>query len=134
MKRGEGWQEKEEDQFGHDPSVRRLRRVFAAAEAGQNQLLDRLNIGRLDRRLGQWRKVALHLFERGWARATREGVHLEEEDVGHLYLFCLARALATRGIAVPGEALPANAAVARLLEEKLPAFVFSVAAASTTIR
>jgi hypothetical protein len=108
----------EEDRFGHDPSVRRLRRVFAAVEAEQNALLDRLTIGRLDGRLRQWRKTALHLFEQGWARAAREGVYLEEKDAAHLYLLCLARALGTRGIVVPREALPANPAVARLLEEK----------------
>jgi len=94
-----------------------LRRVFAATEEAQNLLLHRLGMGRLDKRLGPCRKKALLLFEEGRARLSREGVRLEEKDVAQLYLFCLARALMEQGLAVPREALPENAAMARLLEE-----------------
>ncbi len=107
-----------EDEWGRDPQVRSLRRIFGAGEAKQARPLEDLGIRPLDARLGQLRRMALHLFERSWAGAGRTGATLGEKDVADLYLHCLARVLATRGITVPGRALPDNVAVARLLEEK----------------
>ncbi|MGD0228734.1 MAG: hypothetical protein ABSC19_00045 [Syntrophorhabdales bacterium] len=107
-----------EDDWGRDPSVQSLRRIFKAVEAKQGRLLEGLDIRRFDKRLGQWRKMTLHLFEERWTDAARSGVRLEENDVADLYLHCLAKTLATRGMVVPREAFPANPAVARLLEGK----------------
>ena len=107
-----------EDEWGRDPQVKSLRRIFRAVEATQARLLEGLNIDRFDKRLGQWRKMALHLFEQNWATAARRGMHLEEADVADLYLYCLAKAVGTRGVVVPSGVLPINDTVARLLEEK----------------
>lgn len=108
----------ENDEWGNDPSVRSLRRIFAAVEAGQKLLLKELQVAPFDRRLAQWRKMALHLFEQTWANSARCGVRLEEKDVPDLYLHCLARVMETRGVVVPGAALPVNDAVTGLLKEK----------------
>jgi|GEM_PF-371348 len=107
-----------EDEWGNDPSVRRMRRVFAAIEARQARLLDGLKVHRFDKRLGQWRKMALHLFEQRSAGAARAGVGLTEKDLADLYIYCLAKVLSTRGITVPKVALPDNAAVAVLVEDR----------------
>ncbi len=108
----------DEDEWGRDPSVRSMRSAFAAIEAAQNRFLDGLGVGRTDKRLRQWRKMALHLFEQGWAVAARRGMPLTERDAADLYLCCLAKVLGTRGIEVPHLCLPDNPAVMRLLEEK----------------
>jgi hypothetical protein len=85
-------------------------------EAEQQRLLERLAIDRLDARLGQWRRMTLHLFEQYWASSVQHGLRLEESDVGDLYLRCMARVLGTRGIVVPADAMPANEKVERLME------------------
>ncbi len=104
------------DEWGRDPAVRQLRRIFAVIEAEQQGLLDRLGIDRLDARLGQWRKMTLHLFEKQWADSAQQGLRLEEKDVADLYLRCMAKVLGTRGIVVPADAMPANDRIDRLME------------------
>ncbi len=105
----------EKDEWGRDPSVRFMRSVFAAIEATQNRFLDGLGVSRLDNRLRQWRKMALHLFEKNWAVAARRGMPLAEKDAADLYLHCLAKVLGTRGIEAPRLSLPDNPAVVSLL-------------------
>lgn len=108
----------EVDDWGRDPAVQGMRRVFAAAESAQGRLLKELNISPFDKRLRQWRKMALRVFEQNWARAARYGNALTEKDVGDLYAHCLARVLGTKGAPVPKEALPGNRTIEGLLEEK----------------
>ncbi len=104
------------DEWGRDPAVRQLRRIFAIVEAEQQRLLDRLGIDRLDTRLGQWRKMTLHLFEQQWSASVQHGLRLEEKDVADLYLRCMVKVLGTRGIVVPGDAVPANDTIDRLMK------------------
>jgi hypothetical protein len=113
----------EEDEWGRDPSVRAMRSVFAAVEAAQNCFLDGLGVGRIDKRLRQWRKTTLHLFEQicdpqAGAPAARRGMPLAERDAADLYLYCLAKVLEAGGIEAPHPCLPDNPAMMRLLEEK----------------
>ncbi len=103
------------DEWGRDPAVRSLRRIFGVIEAEQQRLLDRLTIDRLDSRLSQWRKMTLHLFEQQWASSVEQGLRLEEKDVGDLYLRCMARVLGTRGVVVPADAMAANEKVDRVM-------------------
>jgi hypothetical protein len=107
----------EEDGWGKDPGVRFMRRVFAAIEIQQEELLDRLTIHRRDKILGPGRKAALHLFERTWAGAAGRGIGIGERDAADLYVYCLAKVLQTRGIVVPAALLPRNDAIERLMEE-----------------
>ena len=107
----------EEDEWEKDPGVLFMRRVFAAIETQQGELLDRLAIHWTDRGLRSARRMALHLFERIWAGAVSQGIQLAEEDAALLYVHCLARVLHTRGIVVPAESLPGNNMVKRLMEE-----------------
>jgi hypothetical protein len=107
----------EEDEWGRDPTVAAMRSVFAAVEAAQNRFLDGLGLSRLDTKLRQWRKMALHLFEQGCAVAARRGMPLTEKDAADLYLYCLAKVLGTRGIEAPPLSLPDNPSVMRLLQE-----------------
>jgi hypothetical protein len=108
----------EEDTWGRDPSVRSMRRVFAAIEAGQERLLKVAEIGPLNQRLGPWRKMALHTFEKVWVESVRSGANLYEKDIADLYVYCLANVLEKDCVAVPSGLLAANPAVKRLVEEK----------------
>ena len=106
-----------EDEWEKDPGVLSMRRVFAAIEMRQNELLNRLNLHWTDKGLKSARRMALHLFERTWAGAADQGVRLIEEDAADLYVLCLAKVLSTRGIAMPAGSLPGKEVVKRLMEE-----------------
>ncbi len=78
-----------QDDWGHDPSVQSMRRIFAYMETAQKILLGRLNISPLDTRLRRWRAEAQVLFERIWPLASRGGVVVSEGDTA-LSLFALS--------------------------------------------
>ena len=109
-----------DDEWGRDPSVQRMRRIFAAIDSQQKRLLDGAGIHRFDKRLSRWRKAALRLFEQSWSRAAQAGVPFGEKDISDLYLHCLARILCSRGVTIPDRALPVNPAVARIMGDKKP--------------
>ncbi len=105
------------DTFGADPSVRALRQVFAALEAAQAELLARADISPLEPGLRAWRERARELFEAAWPRAAARGLVSNPEQAARLYLLALGRALAAAGRPVAPGLLPADPALARLLEE-----------------
>lgn len=108
-----------EDQFGGDPQVQYLRRVFAQIEKGQGELLERLGVSPSDYRLRRVREGTLRLFEKAWTEAARRGdLALKEDEIAILYLHCLARILAGNRIAVPAGAVPRH--------EKIEAFLKGV--------
>ena len=109
-----------EDEWGHDPSVQRLRRVFSFIGDAQQELLRRLNISLFDQRLRRVRRQALELFERAWPLAVRQGMIMSEKDAAPIYIHCLARALSLVGVEVPGALLPSDEKIIRFLQEKLP--------------
>lgn len=79
----------ETDEWGKDPQVRFLRRVFSHMEEAQKGLLDKIGISLFDERLKRIRDGALTIFERAWAMALRKDMNLEEKDLVHLYIFPL---------------------------------------------
>ena len=109
-----------QDDWGRDPSIQSMRRIFANMETAQKKLLGRLNISSLDTRLRRWREEAQVLFERTWPLASRKGITGSEDDVASLYLHCLARILLLSGVEVPSEALPSDDKILRLLNERFP--------------
>ena len=109
-----------EDEWGHDPSVQSMRRVFSFMEEAQQELLGRLNISLFDQRLRRARKQALELFERAWPLAVRQGIIANEKDAAPLYIQCLARALSLVGVEVPNELLPMDDKIIRFLQKELP--------------
>jgi hypothetical protein len=109
----------EMDEWGRDPSVQGMRDVFSRMEVAQEQLLDQLNISPFDSRLRGVREAAKDLFERSWALANARHVNMDAEKVARLYLYCLAFALDTCGIQVPGELLLEEEPLGRLVSEVL---------------
>ena len=105
-----------EDEWGHDPSVQSMRRVFSFMEEAQKEFLLCLNISSFDRRLRRSREQALEVFERAWHLAVRKG-KMSEKDAAPLYLHCLARTLRLAGVEVPEELLPKDEKIIHLLQK-----------------
>jgi hypothetical protein len=108
-----------QDEWGHDPSVQSMRRIFSHMEKAQNELLRHVKISPLDQRLRRGREHARTLFERLWPLATRKGIVASEEDAALLYIHCLANLLSRSGIAVPSDSLPQHEKISKLLKENL---------------
>jgi hypothetical protein len=108
-----------EDEWGRDPSVQSMRRIFSLMEEAQQDLLKCLNIPLLDQRLRGCRKQALELFERTWPLAVRKGIMISEKDAAPLYLNCLARALSSVGIEVPKELLSKDEKIICFVQKEL---------------
>ncbi|OGP87539.1 MAG: hypothetical protein A2157_02900 [Deltaproteobacteria bacterium RBG_16_47_11] len=106
-----------QDEWGHDPSVQSMRRVFSLMEEAQRDLLRRLNVSFLDQRLRRSREQALELFERAWPLAVKRGM-MSEKDAAPLYLHCLARTLRLAGVEVPKELLPPDEKIIPFLQKE----------------
>jgi len=108
-----------QDDWGNDPSVQRMRRVFARMEMIQKDLLISLKISPFDHRLRLSREEGRDLFERVWPTATRKGITASEEDAAVLYAHCLAKTLTRNRIKVLPGAVQKHEGIAELLNEKV---------------
>lgn len=117
MLQGIGGGKRVEDQFGGDPQVQYLRRVFAEMERKQRELLGQAGISPTDYRLRRIREATLKGFEKAWRLAMTKGWGERQEDLGDLYVCCLAKFLSGNRIAVPPEALPVNRKVNDVVNE-----------------
>jgi hypothetical protein len=95
-----------DDQWGRDPSIQSMRRVFAGMEKTQIELLENIRMSPLDRRLRLWRQDALRLFEQQWKQTTRRGYSPGERQITDLYRACFSGILEKAGIPVPPPAIP----------------------------
>lgn len=107
----------ENDQWGKDPSVRQMRRIFAAIETRYNTLLMAMDVNVFDKRLAQWRVKTLRMFEKIWADGARSGTIQSEADMVDLYVHCFVRVITMDGVPVSRDFLPANLKVEKLVEE-----------------
>jgi hypothetical protein len=104
------------DDWGRDPSVRAMRRLFVRMESGQKELLQRLEISPHDRRLRPCREDARDLFEQVISRSGA-GRGQDEGDTAALYIHCLIRALKQHGLPFPVEAVREDDPLEGLIEE-----------------
>jgi len=86
------------DEWGKDPAVQTMRKVFRQMELAQGELLKAAGISIWDPRLRHWREVSLAAFERAWANAARRRIDLREDQAGVLYAHCFARTMMREGI------------------------------------
>ena len=105
------------DEWGRDPSVQMMRKVFNRMETAQDALLNRLSVSTFDPRLRPWREKALALFEPSWGRASRLGVGMDQETAAGIYMHCLAQVIRSEGLEIPTDALPENRELDMLLKE-----------------
>jgi hypothetical protein len=109
----------ETDEFGRDPAVQNMRRVFASMETVQQKLFQAAALPPLDRRLRVWREQALQLFEQAWARAGRQGLAKTEDEIVMLYAHCLMRILERGRASVPARVIARNEAFEQIIQDIL---------------
>jgi hypothetical protein len=105
------------DEWGKDPSVQFLRKVFKETEKAQHELLKRLDIIPYDLRIRRWRDQALALFERAWGAADRMRITLDEHTASLIYVHCLAKVIGSERINIPAGILPEAKSVERVFKE-----------------
>lgn len=109
----------ENDEFGRNPSVQRMRKIFSGMEKFQWDMLEKLKISHFDDRLQNIRKNALDLFGKSFPLAASKGMTMDEKTVSMLYAFCLAQAIKLVDIDVPGSILPDNKTLEEAVTEAL---------------
>ncbi len=107
------------DEFGQDPGVKYMRRVFAEMEKAQALFMKKLGISPHDNRLRRIREASLEMFERRSALAGRRGILEMEKDIATLYVYCLAQVLSANRIRVPDEELPVHDVITHFMKETL---------------
>jgi hypothetical protein len=105
------------DEWGHDPTVQRVRRLFTLMENEQNALLNQLSLSSLDARLHDSRKTALKLYERACSLAAPKRLAWDEKTYAAVYITCLITVLEKLGIRIPDDVLRAYQRHADLLRE-----------------
>jgi cyanophycinase-like exopeptidase len=107
----------EMDEWGKDPSVQIMRRVFNEMEKTQYELLKRLSITPYDLRIKRWRDQALALFERAWGVANRMGITMDENTASVVYVHCLAKVMGAERINIPTGILPEAKSIEKIFKE-----------------
>ncbi len=105
------------DEWGMDPQVRFLRRVFSQIESAQREILLKLNISILDERLRRIRDGALRLFEKAWGLSVRWDMTMDEKDFVNMYIYSLAHILERYRIEVPDDLLPVDEKIKMIIQE-----------------
>ena len=105
------------DEWGRDPSVREMRKVFKGMEKSLEEILGQLNITPYDQRIRGWLELALAKFEASWMVANRMGIVMNEKIAPAVYSHCLARVMRSEGIEIPQGILPQEKDTARLIHE-----------------
>ena len=108
------------DEWGRDPAVRGMRRVFSAMDTAQKEFIKNLGLTPYDHRLRRWRERALAAFDASWARTARTGVEFGETEAGSLYVHCLGKIMTTEGMDIPPETLPQSEKLKKILREVFP--------------
>ena len=104
------------DEWGRDPSVEAMRRVFQAMEKTLDDLLEQLDISPLDHRIRGWLEQALAKYERAWGEASRMGVRMDEKLAPAVYTHCLVKVIGSEGIKIPESLLAVEKDVERVFK------------------
>lgn len=105
------------DEWGLDPSVQGMRRLFGRMEILQKDLLDRSRVSPFDERLGRARVSARHLFEQAWPQAQRKGLIRNEEAIVSLYIHCFVKTLSREKIMIPGDVFSGDEKIFQFISE-----------------
>ena len=105
------------DDWGRDPSVRAMRRVFKEMEKSKNEVLERLHIDPFDLRIKGWLEKALPAFEKTWMVANQMGVAMDDKRASLIYAHCFAKIIGTEGIEIPAGLVPEDKETERLVNE-----------------
>ena len=82
-----------QDEFGGDPAVQMMRRVFGEMEKVQWRWIEKSGLSPFDERLRGIRESVLRAFEQAWAQRAGQGVSLTENDYARVYEACFQKIL-----------------------------------------
>ncbi len=105
------------DEWGRDPAVQAMRKVFNEMEKSLVRIRQRLDISPYDPRIGRWREKSLAIFERAWAVANQMRVIMDEKVASVVYAHCLAKVIGSEGIEIPESILPQEKEAEKLINE-----------------
>jgi hypothetical protein len=107
----------DKDEWGRDPSVQAMRKVFSTMEMDQNAFLQKLQISFFDERIRRWRDRALIIFEKMWGHASQIGIPLDEQRASDIYIFSLARVMNLDNMKISEEVLPKDRELEKIFKE-----------------
>jgi hypothetical protein len=107
----------DQDEWGRDPAVQSMRKVFKSMEKMQYAFFLNSQISLFDDRIRRWRERALLVFEKMWAYASRRGLQMNEKMAGDIYIFSLARVMNSDRVEIPMEVLPQDPSIKKIFEE-----------------
>ncbi len=107
------------DEWGYDPTVQMMRRVFSLMEKAQSDLLQGLNLSLFDPRLRGVRSRARDFFEQTWPIALQKEIVSNERGAALLYMHCLVHTLEQNGVKVPDQGWPKDDRIVKFLRERL---------------
>jgi hypothetical protein len=110
------------DEWGRDPSVQAMRKVFKGMERSLAEILRGLDIAPYDHRIRAWQENALAVFERSWGIANQMGIQMNERIAPDVYAHCLAKVIGSEGIEIPDGLLPEGKEAIELVHEVFPKF------------
>jgi hypothetical protein len=105
------------DEWGRDPSVRAMRKIFKGMETSLEEILERLDIAPYDQRIRGWLEKALVKFKKSWIVADQMGITMDEKIAPLVYTCCLAKVIGSEGIEIPEGLLPEQKDTERLIHE-----------------
>ncbi len=105
------------DEWGRDPSVQAMRKVFKGMEKSLEEILGQLDIAPYDLRIRGWLEKALVKFETSWVVANQMGIIMNEKIAPGVYAHCLAKVIGSEGIEIPAGLLPEEKDTVRLIHE-----------------
>jgi len=106
------------DEWGKDPAIKAMRKVFKSMEDAQGVFFSRLEINSYDPHIRLWREKALVLFEKTLSRANKAGMSINDKTASDIYIHCLARIMKAQGIVIPETYLPEPSGIEGLLKEE----------------
>jgi hypothetical protein len=105
------------DEWGRDPSVQAMRKVFKGMEKSLEEILEQLDISPYDHRIRGWLERALAKFESAWDISNQMGIIMNEKIAPAVYAYCLVRIIGSEGIKIPEGILPEDTESERLINE-----------------
>jgi hypothetical protein len=108
---------KRSDDWGSNPAVQTMRRVFGHMEEAQRSFLTSVGIDPHDLRLRGWREKALPRFERCWRVAARKGLKMTEQRAALVYIHCLAAEMNQDGVPTESDLLSPDGEIQALVRE-----------------
>jgi hypothetical protein len=103
--------------WGKDPAVQGMRRVFKGMETSLGEILERLAISPYDPRIRGWLEKALVKFEQSWGVGHQMGISMNEKKAPAVYAHCLARVMGSEGVEIPKGMLSAERQTQKLVDE-----------------